>query len=138
MSELLGGRKVLGRLPTTDLDFVHMVRSGLRFAAFEAATRQLELSFDEASKSLRLPKRTLARRRDAGRLDPVDSERLVRLVSVAAKAIEVLGGQREARHWIHVPNRALANERPIDLLDTDIGAQAVLDVLGRIEHGVYS
>src|SRR5258708_39067344 len=97
MSELLGGKKVLGRLPTTDLDFVRMVRSGLRYAAFESATRQLELSFDEASRSLRLPKRTLARRRDAGRLDPVASERLVRLVPVASTAIEVLGRHHESR-----------------------------------------
>jgi putative toxin-antitoxin system antitoxin component (TIGR02293 family) len=138
MGELLGGRKVLGRLPITDLDFVPMVRAGLRYAAFETATRQLDLSFDEATRSLRLPKRTIARRKEAGRLDPIDSERLVRLVSMAARAMEVLGGDREARRWIHASNRALGGERPIDLLDTDIGAQAVTDVLGRIEHGVYS
>lgn len=36
------------------------------------------------------------------------------------------------------PNRALGGERPLALLDSDVGSLAVERVLGRIEHGVYS
>ncbi|MBM3343610.1 MAG: DUF2384 domain-containing protein [Betaproteobacteria bacterium] len=36
------------------------------------------------------------------------------------------------------PNRSLGNVTPLSLLDTDLGAEAVTDTLGRIEHGVYT
>ena len=39
---------------------------------------------------------------------------------------------------LRTPNRALGGERPLDQLDTDIGARAVEDILGRIAYGVYS
>ena len=32
----------------------------------------------------------------------------------------------------------LRGNAPLSLLDTDIGAESVLDTLGRIEHGVFA
>jgi uncharacterized protein (DUF2384 family) len=32
----------------------------------------------------------------------------------------------------------LSGATPLSLLDTDIGAESVLDTLGRIEHGVFA
>ena len=43
-----------------------------------------------------------------------------------------------AARWLRRPNRALNGELPIDLLDTDVGARQIEDVLGRIAHGVVS
>jgi ribosomal protein S16 len=43
-----------------------------------------------------------------------------------------------AVRWLHRPNRALGGPAPLTLLDTDLGAQQVEQLLGRIEHGVYS
>jgi uncharacterized protein (DUF2384 family) len=40
--------------------------------------------------------------------------------------------------WLQRPNRALNGELPIRLLDTDIGARQVEDILGKIEHGNVS
>jgi len=86
---------------------------------------------------LRLPARTLARRKAAGRLDPHESERVVRLAEVAAWAGEIFG-EEGARQWLEEPNRALGGATPMTMLDTDVGADAVRDVLGRIEYGVFS
>jgi putative toxin-antitoxin system antitoxin component (TIGR02293 family) len=36
------------------------------------------------------------------------------------------------------PNRALENTPPIELLDSDFGAEQVEDVLGRLSEGVVS
>jgi len=43
-----------------------------------------------------------------------------------------------ALDWLKSPNAALAGTTPLSLLDTDIGAESVLDTLGRIEHGVFA
>jgi putative toxin-antitoxin system antitoxin component (TIGR02293 family) len=64
-----------------------------------------------------------------------ESERLMR---VAAQAAEVLGSEEKASRWLHSPNRALGGRRPLDMVDTDLGAGQVAAALGRIEHGVNS
>jgi putative toxin-antitoxin system antitoxin component (TIGR02293 family) len=61
----------------------------------------------------------------------------LRLARVARRAAEVFEGSDAALDWLKSPNRALAGETPLTLLDTEIGAESVLDVLGRIEHGVF-
>lgn len=85
-----------------------------------------------------LPARTLARRKKERRLRADESDRLLRLARVAAVAEDVLGAQDKAGRWLQKPNRALGGIAPLDLLDTDLGAEEVVTVLGRIEHGVYS
>jgi putative toxin-antitoxin system antitoxin component (TIGR02293 family) len=55
-----------------------------------------------------------------------------------ARAEEVLGSRERAGAWLRGPVRALGEARPLELLDTDLGAQQVEQVLGRIEHGVHS
>ncbi len=135
--DLLGGRKAIGARPRETVDLVALVRDGLPFESFRHATAALALSMQEVESSLHLSSRSL-HRRAAGRLTPVESERIVRLVRVAARAERVLGDRAAALDWLGSPNRALSGERPLALLDTDVGAERVLQVLGRIEHGVYA
>ena len=51
---------------------------------------------------------------------------------------EVFDDPRVAVDWLKAPNAALRGHAPLNLLDTDIGAESVLDTLGRIEHGVFA
>jgi putative toxin-antitoxin system antitoxin component (TIGR02293 family) len=136
---ILGGGRALGRsVPRTAFDLIALVRRGVPYRALESAKAALEVSNDDLSRWLHLKKRTLARRRGEERLTADESERLVRLVRVAARAEEVLGERDAALRWMRSPNRALGGAAPTELLDTDLGLDAVLAVLGRIEHGVYS
>lgn len=50
----------------------------------------------------------------------------------------MLGGNEEANTWLQEPAISLNQQRPLDLLGTDEGAQLVLDLLERIEDGVYT
>jgi putative toxin-antitoxin system antitoxin component (TIGR02293 family) len=43
-----------------------------------------------------------------------------------------------AGDWLNSPNPTLRGNAPLSLPDTDIGAESVLDTLGRIEHGVFA
>jgi putative toxin-antitoxin system antitoxin component (TIGR02293 family) len=85
---------------------------------------------------LHMPIRTMARRRQTRKLDAVESDRLYRVARVAAQAVAVFGAEDKATTWLQRPNRALNGELPIRLLDTDVGARQVEDILGRIEHGI--
>ena len=57
---------------------------------------------------------------------------------VVERAEEVFEDLDVALDWLKSPNAALCGATPMSLLDTDIGAESVLDTLGRIEHGVFA
>jgi putative toxin-antitoxin system antitoxin component (TIGR02293 family) len=87
---------------------------------------------------LSMPERTMARRQKQARLTADESDRLIRVARVMANAKRVLGSRDKAAHWLRTANRALDGAAPLSLLDTDIGAEQVSEILGRIEHGIYS
>lgn len=127
-----------GELPLADLDLVPMLRRGLRYAAFERIVDRAALGQNEAAVALGIAPRTLARRKTEKKLDPASSERVARLERVVRRAAEVLGDEEAMKAWIRTPNTALGGHTPLSLLDTDVGTHAVLTVLGRLEHGVFS
>lgn len=134
----LGGRRGLGRDVGSVHDLADRSRTGLPYGALESLQAQFGLAREEMAATLRVPLRTLARRKQAGRLSPAESDRLVRLARIAAHAATVLGSDEKAGTWLHRPNRALGGEIPLALVDTDVGAREVEAVLGRIEHGEFS
>lgn len=138
VAEKLGGRRVLKREVRSDLDLVDAIRGGLPTRAVEEVLRSGLLEPNELYE-LVVPRRTLAHRKEKRQpLSPEQSDRLARVVRVAARAEEALGDPEKAARWLRKPNRSLQGKRPIDLLESDIGARMVERALGRIEHGVYS
>ncbi len=88
---------------------------------------------------VQVPRRTLMRRKAAGRLQPLESERLLRMAMLFDRALELFEGDADAaRRWLATPIKALAGETPWDFARTEIGAREVEDVIGRLEHGVFA
>ena len=136
--QYLGGTKAIGS-PESDLDFVGIIRKGFPVSVFRALCARARMSEEAIVESLGIARRTAARRKRQGaRLKPIESELLLRLARVLVAATGVLGSEAKARAWLVAENRALGGREPIKLLDTGIGFQDVVDVLKRIEYGVYS
>jgi putative toxin-antitoxin system antitoxin component (TIGR02293 family) len=112
---------------------------GISYAAFERLKRKLGVSSKELGDATLITQRTLARRKKAGRLNPDESDRLVRVARVFSRAIELFEGDSEgAQEWIVRPNRAFGGVSPFEMARTEIGAREVENLIGRIEHGVIS
>lgn len=80
--------------------------------------------------------RTMQRKHmHAARLSPAASDRLSRIDRIYTLATEVFGSGQKAAQWLKRPNRALAKELPLGLLDTDAGAQQVERELRQIQYG---
>ncbi len=138
MRKYLGGARIIGT-PRTELDFVSIIRKGFPYSVFTSLRDRTGLSEEVLCSSLRIAKRTAARRKSsATRLKPAESELLFRLARVLAAATDVLESEDKARAWLTSENRALGGSQPIQLLDTGLGFQEVMDVLTRIEYGVHS
>ena len=54
------------------------------------------------------------------------------------RAVQVLGGERGAARWLVKAHRSLGNRAPLELATTPEGMTKVLEVLGVIEHGVFT
>jgi putative toxin-antitoxin system antitoxin component (TIGR02293 family) len=138
VGQYLGGIRVIGS-PESELDLVPIIRKGFPFSVFTSLRDRAKLSEETIWKSLGIAQRTAARRKEqGGRLKADESELLLRLARVLAAATDILGNADKARDWLLAENRALGSRTPITLLDTGIGFQEVMDVLKRIEHGVFS
>jgi len=53
-------------------------------------------------------------------------------------ALALFGNEEAVNHWLKHPVRGLGNKRPIDMLSTAEDTKAVLNLIGRLEHGVFS
>jgi putative toxin-antitoxin system antitoxin component (TIGR02293 family) len=114
------------------------VKKGFRLFTVYRLGQNLDVSSQVLARVVRIAPRTLARRKREGRLDPSESERVLRIGRLLDQATEVLGGPDLARQWLKSPNRALGNKTPLEYADTEPGAKEVENLLGRIEHGVFS
>jgi putative toxin-antitoxin system antitoxin component (TIGR02293 family) len=71
-------------------------------------------------------------------LSPDEAEKSLRVARVFNFATEVLGSEDDAREWLNAVIPALGGKRPLDLLDTDVGAQQVTNLLGCIKWDLYA
>lgn len=131
--ELLG----LEELGTAEL--VRQVSDGFPYGVLDHLRRSVELSTSSLAQLLDINARTLNRRKLEGRLNPDESDRVLRLARVYANALGLFGGDLDkARRWLSTPKVALGGESPLDYARVEVGAREVLDLIGRIEHGVPS
>jgi len=138
VESLLGGRGVLHVKPRTPLDWVNVIRRGISSAAVDSLAKTIHVTQSELALALGIPERTLARRKKEGTLNSEESSKLVRLARVVERAGEIFEDLDASLDWLKFPNAALSGATPLSLLDTDIGAESVMDTLGRIEHGVFA
>src|SRR5216684_3179440 len=134
----LGGQHALGRNLSTDRDLREAIRDGFPPAVVEELMRSSGLTLKELADSLDLSPRSLQRRRRSGRLARFESDRLYRLARIIALAQQSLGDRQSAARWLKRSNRALGGGSPISVMDTELGARQVENVLGRIAYGGIS
>ena len=57
---------------------------------------------------------------------------------ILQRATDVFGSLERAQYWLEARLPVLGNRRPLDVLAEPGGPAELLDILGRIEHGVCS
>ena len=131
--------KVLGVKVKNPVDLAKHVEKGLAFTAVEALQQQMDLAAKEMARLLDIKFRTFLRRKETGRLQPSESDRLIRASRLFARAQDLFDGNQEAaRGWLMAPQRALGGAIPLEIAKTEVGAREVERIIGRLEHGVFT
>jgi putative toxin-antitoxin system antitoxin component (TIGR02293 family) len=112
------------------------IKSGFPAHLFQAMRLTFNLHERSLAILLNASISTLERRvREHQALDTVASERLDRIASVSHLAEEVFESRDAAAQWMSKPNKALGDNAPILLCETEIGAKQVRRVLHALEWG---
>lgn len=138
LPQLLRRTRVLEGIGVSPVGWIEALHNGLPIQAVDAAIQHGILTRKEAY-ALVITRRALSsRRRQGRRLTLEESDNLSRIARLTIRAAETFGSPNEGVRWLRVPNGALAGRSPIDLLRSGEGAVLVEQILGRIDHGVYT
>lgn len=112
---------------------------GLPFKSVEMFVVSSGLKQQDILEAAQLPASTLSRRKKSAMLEPAESARLFRVAQVFERAADLFEGDAAAaRRWLMEPVRGLGQRVPLELARTQVGAQLVLDLIGRLEFGVFT
>ena len=115
------------------------VEEGLPITEMVEFGRHAGFTNDELARLIHIPPRTYARRiASKARLNVPEGERSVRLIRLYDRAKELFVTHDNTRGWLNARLSALGGRTPLDFAQTEPGAREVENLIGRIEHGVYS
>ena len=129
----------LGLTASNTAELIQQLERGLPFKAFDALESNSGVSGSLLASIIGIPERTLARRKSAGKLTPDESERLLRISTIFEKAVELHEGDTAAAvNWLTTPKKTLNHQSPLVYSRTELGAREVENLIGRLEHGIFS
>jgi putative toxin-antitoxin system antitoxin component (TIGR02293 family) len=131
--------RILGVMAESSGELIRQVGRGFSFQALHALESHSGIPVAQIVRILGIPSRTLARRKASGRLTADESEKLLRLSSTFENALELFDGNpRQALAWLSSPKKEFEDQTPLEYSRTEVGAREVEDLIGRLEHGVFS
>lgn len=122
---------------TNRQDVITQIKNGLPVASFDVLREEFGVAIPQLAKTLNINPRTLNRRRQSGRFNIDESERVYRLGRLFQIALNLFKDEGAVRQWFAVPKEIFCGETPLNYADTEPGAQEVEKQLRRIAHGVF-
>lgn len=121
-------------------ELIMMLQTGLPVSVLDSIRDWMQIPRSDLLKITGLNERNITRRKSSGSaLTSDESERVARLVRVMDAAVRLFAGNKQdAERWLQNPVKGLSNVAPVSLLASESGALEVLDLIGRLEHGVWS
>ncbi|MBW2368100.1 MAG: DUF2384 domain-containing protein [Deltaproteobacteria bacterium] len=123
-----------GRMQT-----IQAIKRGVAYTTFEILQKEIGVPREALAKTVNIASRTLHRRKQEGKFRSDESERIYRAARLFDRTLALFDGDiDQARSWFNTSKKALGGKTPMEFADTELGAQEVLDLIGRLEHGVFS
>lgn len=94
---------------------------------------------DELAELMDLSFKTVQRyHKQHKKFNALNSEQLLKIVSLFQKGIQVFGSTESFNSWLRKPAYGLGNEQPFQLLHTSGGIDLIIEEIHRIEHGALA
>ena len=133
---ILGGEPVLKRRVRSVTELRLVVEKGLPKSTLERTVRHVVTDRSEARQFIDRIVSPATYKRRKTLLKPDESEKVARLARIIATAEEVWGNPEDARRFLTSPHAGLGGERPLDLAQSELGAQEVEEELWKLMYGL--
>jgi len=119
-------------------NIIQAVREGLPYNVFENYVKKSPFNISEWSELLGLSARSLHRyKKDNKAFDKLHSDRIIEIVLVLRKGVEVFGNEEKFAGWMNSNIVALGGIKPKELLDSSFGIKLLNDELIAIDYGLF-
>ena len=119
-------------------DYIELSRKGLTFKQLNDILKYTNLSLKDLSRIISISERQLTRYKDDQILRRDISDQLIQVAQLYSKGYEIFENESYFQEWMNSEIQGLGFEKPINLLDTSMGIQILINELGRLEHGIVS
>ncbi len=136
--DILGGDQVLHHPLNTTLDYIEVVKEGLPKTSLLTLQKRINISIPQLAKLVGTSQRNLSRFKETDPLPSPVTESTLQLAQIVAKGMEVFDDAHKFNLWLNEPNSSMDGAVPLEIMDSRYGSQLVLDILERIEWGIYS
>lgn len=119
-------------------DLIIVSRQGLSKKAVATLGKNLSLNQNDLFAILHISARTWQRYTNEKLLPQDVTEKALQLANLYKQGESVFGEAWKFQGWMNHPNPIFGGKKPIELLDTQFGFQAIQDELTRIEWGVLA
>ncbi len=128
---------LIGYTVNTRREIIDRIKQGLPVQSFDILRDEFGIPIPQLAKILNINPRTLNRRRQSGRFNTDESERVYRLGRLFKIALNLFKEISAVQQWFSVPREIFGGETPLSYADTEPGAQEVEKQLRRLGHGVF-
>lgn len=126
-------------LPSRGIRLYQLLHQGIPYPIFTTLAKASGLEIKKLAECLSIPQATLQRRARLGRFKVDESDRLYRFAVILKAAIDLFeGDEASAQRWLQSPVRGLGGHSPLEMMATSAESQAVQDLIGRLEQGVFA
>jgi putative toxin-antitoxin system antitoxin component (TIGR02293 family) len=122
----------------TNFDRMELVKVGVQKSIVIMFKQEINVDFEILSSILGTTKTTLHKKAPEETFSPSISEKFIALADLYKYGYEVFEDHDKFNKWVKTSNRALGDRVPLEVMDTFFGIEEVKNIIGRIEHGVYS
>ena len=135
---ILPGATNIPETQMTDFEKMHVIKDGISKEDLENFKKKAMLDYDKLAKALSVTRATLINKKKQEKFNPLLSERILSLADIYSYGYEVFEDEARFNKWMFSSNRALGGSTPFDLSSNQFGREEIKNLIGRIEHGVYS
>lgn len=121
----------------TSLEKIALLEKGIKKSDLERFKLKARLDYDKLAHALSVTRATLINNKTEFYSESI-SERILALTDLYSCGYEVFENEEKFNSWLFISNHALGNKKPFEIIDNQFGREEIKNLLGRIEHGIYS
>ena len=139
LSDVLQGSGISDNPVRSDWDLLDLSKKRLKKSVLGSIASQLGVPLEKIVEALGLSQSAFDGQ-SADELFSVQiSEHILKMAELISRGRDLWGDeQAKFKEWLQSEVQALDGKRPSELLDTILGIDMVITIIGRIEHGVHS